>query len=113
VGHGGGLLSAGQRQLVVLARAALLEADVLILDEATSDLDPGTERTVTAAMTEVMRGRTVLVIAHRLSTILEADRIAVVAGGGIAELGTHAELLARGGRYSALHASWPELTATR
>lgn len=107
VGQGGGLLSAGQRQLVALARAALLQADVLILDEATSDLDPGTELTVTTAMTEVMRGRTVLVIAHRLSTILEADRIAVVADGGIAELGSHAELLAHGGRYAALHAAWP------
>jgi ATP-binding cassette, subfamily B, bacterial len=106
-GPGGAQLSAGQRQLVALARAALLEADVLVLDEATSDLDPGTEQTVTAAMAEVMRGRTVLVIAHRLSTILEADRIAVVADGGIAELGTHEELLARGGRYAALHASWP------
>ena len=87
-GPGGAQLSAGQRQLVALARAALLEADVLVLDEATSDLDPGTELTVTAAMAEVMRGRTVIVIAHRLSTILEADRIAVVADGGIAELGT-------------------------
>jgi ATP-binding cassette, subfamily B, bacterial len=106
-GPGGSQLSAGQRQLVALARAALLEADVLVLDEATSDLDPGTEQAVTAAMAEVMRGRTVLVIAHRLSTILEADRIAVVADGGIVELGTHAELLARGGRYAALHASWP------
>jgi ATP-binding cassette subfamily B protein len=106
-GPGGAQLSAGQRQLVALARAALLEADVLVLDEATSDLDPGTEQAVTAAMAEVMRGRTVLVIAHRLSTILEADRIAVVADGGIAELGTHQELLARGGRYAALHASWP------
>lgn len=115
VGQRGGLLSAGQRQLVALARAALLEADVLILDEATSDLDPGTELTVTTAMTEVMRGRTVLVIAHRLSTILEADRIAVVADGGIAELGSHAELLERGGRYAALHAAWPsgEVAAAR
>ena len=106
-GPGGAQLSAGQRQLVALARAALLEADVLVLDEATSDLDPGTEQAVTAAMAEVMRGRTVLVIAHRLSTILEADRIAVVADGGIAELGTHEELLARGGRYADLYASWP------
>ncbi|WP_243058089.1 ABC transporter ATP-binding protein [Nocardioides sp. SR21] len=106
-GQGGSQLSAGQRQLVALARAALLEAEVLILDEATSDLDPGTELAVTTAMTEVMRGRTVLVIAHRLSTILESDRIAVVADGGIAELGTHDELVARGGRYAALYASWP------
>jgi ATP-binding cassette subfamily B protein len=106
-GPGGAQLSAGQRQLLALARAALLQADVLVLDEATSDLDPGTEQAVTAAMAEVMKGRTVLVIAHRLSTILEADRIAVVADGGIAELGTHQELLARGGRYAALYASWP------
>jgi ATP-binding cassette subfamily B protein len=107
VGQSGSQLSAGQRQLVALARAALLEAEVLILDEATSDLDPGTELAVTTAMTEVMKGRTVLVIAHRLSTILESDRIAVVADGGIAELGTHDELVARGGRYAALYASWP------
>ena len=107
VGQKGSQLSAGQRQLVALARAALLEAEVLILDEATSDLDPGTELAVTTAMTEVMKGRTVLVIAHRLSTILESDRIAVVADGGIAELGSHDELVARGGRYAALYASWP------
>jgi ATP-binding cassette subfamily B protein len=106
-GQSGSQLSAGQRQLVALARAALLQAEVLILDEATSDLDPGTELAVTTAMTEVMRGRTVLVIAHRLSTILESDRIAVVADGGIAELGSHDELVARGGRYAALYASWP------
>ena len=98
---------------MALARAALLEAEVLILDEATSDLDPGTELAVAAAMTEVMKGRTVLVIAHRLSTILESDRIAVVADGGIAELGTHAELVARGGRYAALYASWPEQPLAR
>lgn len=115
VGPGGSQLSAGQRQLVALTRAGLLEADVLVLDEATSDLDPGTELAVTTAMTEVTRGRTVLVIAHRLSTILDADRIAVVADGGIAELGTHDQLVARGGRYAALVASWPgettEITA--
>ena len=105
-GHGGGLLSAGQRQLVALARAALVDASVMVLDEATSDLDPGTELAATTAMAELMRDRTVVVIAHRLSTVLDADRIAVVADGGIAEVGSHRELLARGGRYAALHEAW-------
>jgi ATP-binding cassette subfamily B protein len=102
----GSRLSAGERQLVSLARAALADAEVLVLDEATSSLDPGTEAEVEQAMTRLMEGRTVLVIAHRLSTAERADRVAVVDEGGLAELGTHAELLRRGGRYAALFASW-------
>ncbi|HSS08913.1 MAG TPA: ABC transporter ATP-binding protein, partial [Acidimicrobiales bacterium] len=102
----GSRLSAGERQLVSLARAALADAEVLVLDEATSSLDPGTEAEVEQAMTRLMEGRTVLVIAHRLSTAERADRVAVVDEGGLAELGTHTELLRRGGRYAALFASW-------
>ena len=102
----GSRLSAGERQLVSLARAALANPEVLVLDEATSSLDPGTEADVEQAMNVLMQGRTVLVIAHRLSTAERADRVVVVDAGGIAEVGTHAELLASEGRYAALYASW-------
>ncbi|MEY2567040.1 MAG: ATP-binding cassette, subfamily bacterial [Actinomycetota bacterium] len=102
----GSRLSAGERQLVSLARAALANPEVLVLDEATSSLDPGTEADVEAAMTALMDGRTVLVIAHRLSTAERSDRVVVVDAGGIAEVGTHAELIAHEGRYAALYASW-------
>ncbi len=102
----GSRLSAGERQLVSLARAALTRADLLVLDEATSSLDPGTEAVVEQAMTKLMEGRTVVVIAHRLSTAERADRVAVIDAGGLAELGTHADLVAAGGRYAALFASW-------
>ncbi len=108
----GSRLSAGERQLVSLARAALVNASVLVLDEATSNVDPGTEARINDAMDRLMAGRTVLVIAHRLSTAEVADRVAVVADGGIAELGTHTELLALGGRYAALHASWVSALST-
>jgi ATP-binding cassette, subfamily B, bacterial len=102
----GSRLSAGERQLVSLARAALANPAVLVLDEATSNLDPGTEHEVEHALTALMEGRTVIVIAHRLSTAERADRVAVVDAGGILELGPHDELVARGGRYAALFASW-------
>jgi ATP-binding cassette subfamily B protein len=102
----GSRLSAGERQLVSLARAALANPAVLVLDEATSNLDPGTESTVEHALNALMEGRTVIVIAHRLSTAERADRVAVVDAGGILELGPHEELVAQGGRYAALFASW-------
>ncbi len=102
----GSRLSAGEKQLVSLARAALADPAVLVLDEATSSLDPGTEVVVEQAMTRLMEGRTVIVIAHRLSTAERADVVGVVADGQLLELGTHADLLARGDRYAALFATW-------
>lgn len=108
----GSRLSAGERQLVSLARAALANPDVLVLDEATSNLDPGTESEVEHALNALMEGRTVIVIAHRLSTAERADRVAVVDAGGILELGRHDELVALGGRYAALFASWSGGLAT-
>jgi ATP-binding cassette subfamily B protein len=108
VGARGALLSSGERQLVALARLALLDADVLILDEATSSLDPGTEQQINRALERLMVDRTVVLIAHRLSTMERVDRIAVVADAGIAELGSHAELLERGGLYATLYRQWQQ-----
>ncbi len=102
----GSRLSAGERQLVSLCRAALADPAVLVLDEATSNLDPGTEHAVEQALERLMEGRTVIVVAHRLSTAARADRIAVVDDGRIVELGPHDELLRRGGRYAALYRAW-------
>jgi ATP-binding cassette, subfamily B, bacterial len=102
----GSRLSAGERQLVSLARAALADPTVLVLDEATSNLDPGTEQEVERALEALTEKRTVVVVAHRLSTAARADRIAVVDHGVLCELGTHAELLRGEGRYAALWASW-------
>ena len=102
----GSRLSAGEKQLVSLARAALADPAVLVLDEATSSLDPGTEVIVEEAMARLMEGRTVIVIAHRLSTAERADLVGVVAGGRLVELGTHHDLVARGDHYAALFATW-------
>jgi ATP-binding cassette, subfamily B, bacterial len=102
----GSRLSAGEKQLVSLARAALADPAVLVLDEATSSLDPGTEALVEAAVARLLEGRTVVVIAHRLSTSERADMVGVVDGGELVELGTHADLVARGGTYAALYAQW-------
>jgi ATP-binding cassette subfamily B protein len=102
----GSRLSAGERQLVSLARAALANPAVLVLDEATSSLDPGTEAAVERAMATLMQGRTVVVIAHRLSTAERADRVAVVDHGELVEEGTHDQLLVERGRYAALFVSW-------
>jgi len=108
----GSRLSAGEKQLVSLARAALADPALLVLDEATSSLDPGTEVLVERAMDVLMGGRTVVVIAHRLSTAERADRVGVVADGHLTELGTHDELLALGGRYTALYRNWVSGLAT-
>ena len=103
VGEGGGRLSGGQRQRLAIARAIYKDAPILILDEATSQLDAESEALVARALANLMRGRTTLVIAHRLSTVRRADRIVVLEGGVIAEEGTHAELLTRRGLYRRLH----------
>jgi subfamily B ATP-binding cassette protein MsbA len=104
IGHNGGQLSGGQRQRLAIARALYKNAPILILDEATSALDSESERAVQAALDDLMQGRTTLVIAHRLSTIEHAHRIVVLDAGRVAELGSHAELLAAGGLYARLHA---------
>ena len=102
----GSRLSGGERQLVALARAALVDPSVLVLDEATSNLDPGTEAEVEHALEALMSSRTVIVVAHRLSTVRRADRIAVINDGGLTELGSHDELVALGGHYAALSDAW-------
>ncbi len=103
----GSRLSAGEKQLVSMARAALADPTVLVLDEATSSLDPGTEAVVEEAVERLMEGRTTIVIAHRLSTAARADRVGVVDDGRLIELGPHEELLTiEDGRYRALFAAW-------
>jgi ABC-type multidrug transport system fused ATPase/permease subunit len=96
-------LSVGQKQLISFARALLRNPDVLVLDEATSYIDPSSEEKARSAMHLLMEGRTCLIIAHRLSTVKDADCILVIQEGRITEQGTHRELLEKGGHYSALH----------
>lgn len=112
IGERGVKLSGGQKQRLALARAILADPRILILDEATSSVDAEAEYLIQQALDEVMRGRTALVIAHRLSTIRNADKIIALEGGRIREIGSHQELLARGGLYSALYQRQLELTVS-
>ncbi len=111
VGERGTRLSLGQRQLIAFARAVLADPRILILDEATSSVDIGTERQIERALRTLLADRTAFVIAHRLSTIRGADLIVVLEHGRVVEQGSHAELLERGGRYTALYGDWAEVAA--
>jgi ABC-type multidrug transport system fused ATPase/permease subunit len=111
VAERGGRLSLGQRQLVAFARALLADPRILILDEATSSVDIGTERRIEVALGLLLAGRTAFIIAHRLSTIRNADLIVVLEHGRVDEQGTHEELLSRAGRYLSLYGDWAAAAA--
>ncbi|HSH78359.1 MAG TPA: ATP-binding cassette domain-containing protein [Herpetosiphonaceae bacterium] len=102
IGERGVKLSGGQKQRIAIARALLKDAPILILDEATSSVDTATEVVIQQALERLMVGRTTIIIAHRLSTIRNADTIVVLQGNGVAELGTHEQLVAQGGSYKRL-----------
>ena len=105
ISEDGGNISKGQKQLLTIARAMLYDAPMLILDEATSNVDTATEREIQKAMRELMKQKTCFVIAHRLSTIENADRILVLRNGDVVEQGTHRELISRKGFYHQLYAA--------
>jgi ABC-type multidrug transport system fused ATPase/permease subunit len=111
VGERGSRLSAGQRQLVALARALIADPRILILDEATANVDVHAEAAIEQGLRRLLVGRTAIVIAHRLSTVRNADRIAVLEGGEIVETGTHDELIEAGGCYSRLYREWSDVAA--
>ena len=106
-------LSSGERQLLALARAFLAQPRVLVLDEATSNLDSHSEKKIEEALDAVLKGRTAIIIAHRLTTAMRADRIAVIQDGRITEIGPHAELIAKGGHYAAMHQQRAEILPKR
>jgi ATP-binding cassette subfamily B protein len=111
VGQRGESLSAGERQLVAVARAYVADPDLLVLDEATSAVDPATEQRLTRALDTLTDGRTTLTIAHRLSTAERADEILVVDAGRVVQRGTHAALVDADGPYAGLHSSWRRSSA--
>src|SRR4029077_15726920 len=111
LGERGSRLSLGQRQLVAFALALLADARVLILDEATSSVDIGTERKIERALRRLLHGRTAFIIAHRLSTIRDADLIVVLEHGQVVEQGSHDELIALHGLYTALYGDWTSAAA--
>ncbi|MFF0816037.1 ABC transporter ATP-binding protein [Rhodococcus sp. NPDC003318] len=110
-GSRGEALSAGERQLVALARTALVDPDLLVLDEATSGVDPATDVRVQQALTRLTKGRTTVTIAHRMITAETADTVVLFHEGRLVERGSHADLVARGGRYAALHAAWESMNS--
>jgi putative ABC transport system ATP-binding protein len=112
VGERGNALSVGERQLVTLVRAAIADPDLLVLDEATSAVDPATEVRINRALSGLTTGRTVVTIAHRLSTAEAADRVIVFDQGRIVQDGTHEELVTAGGIYGHLYESWQRGTTT-
>ena len=102
----GSSLSSGERQLLALARAFIAKPRVLVLDEATSNVDQQSESRIEFALDNLLGGRTAIIIAHRLATAMRADSIAVINEGGIMELGSHDELIAKGGYYAVMFRTW-------